>query len=165
MDAKGILLAGLTTLAVIGCAESADRPEPTAFVQSETQATRSAEWLESEEYEQEKTVVEDWQDIREKSPEHYLGLRQMSGEIKRMTSNFRGRSSGSDENQAAMCWEVSYYRTNLDTKEQTAMTLQRTFFLENTLAFDEPYKEMAILYGMLNDHEKLCKDEYGIVPP
>ena len=153
---------------VIGCAgngtDSLSESVPSTFVQSSEQATRSAEWQESKEYEQEQKVLEDWKAIRESNGDHYLQLRNISGDIRRMIPNWRGRSRGSEGKEATMCWEINVWRGMVSAREDTVAMFQQ-YYPNNALAFDELYSEMDELYGMLNDHEMLCEEKYGIIPP
>jgi len=162
----GTLALGLAL--AIGCAgegaDSGNESAPSGFQPSAAQATRSAEWLQSEEYKQEKKVLEEWQEIRESNPSHYSQLRTMSGEIRRMIPNWRGRSRGSEDKEATACWEINVYRTMVGSKEDAAMLFQQ-YHPEQPLAFEELYSEMDELYKMLDGHEKLCEDKYGIIPP
>ena len=81
-----------------------------------------------------------------------------------MIPNWRGRSRGSEDKEATMCWEINVWSGMVSAREDAATMFQK-LYPDNKLAFEELYSEMDELLDLLDEHESLCRKKYGIVPP
>ncbi len=105
-------------------------------------------------------MLADWQEIREINGSHYLELRNISSEIKRMTANWKGRILS---NSKERCYEINTWRSHGEWRERT-VHLFEALYPDSPLAFKELYGEIDEFHDRLDGHEKACWEKWNIRP-